>query len=101
MAVATLNVSLSEEQLALINREVDSGQYTSASEVVREAIRQWLERRIAADVAALEKAHAGAWERDTTPAEEAAILRIQKKVRAEMRAERKARNTRKPKTHGA
>jgi Arc/MetJ-type ribon-helix-helix transcriptional regulator len=43
---------------------VDSGQYTSASEVVREAIRQWLERRIAADVAALGKAHAGAWEWD-------------------------------------
>ena len=38
------------------------------------------------DVAALEKAHAGAFERDTTPEELKAILWIQKKVRAEMRA---------------
>jgi antitoxin ParD1/3/4 len=84
MAAATLNVSLSKEQLALINQEVDSGQYASASEVVREALRQWLQRRIEADVAELEKAHAGAWDRDTTPEEEAAIIRIQKEVRAEL-----------------
>jgi Arc/MetJ-type ribon-helix-helix transcriptional regulator len=92
---------MTEEQLAVINREVDSGQYTSASEVVREALRQRLERRIAADVAALERAHSGAWERDTTPAEEDAILRIQKTVRAEMRAEHKTGNSRKPKLRGA
>lgn len=88
MAVTTLNVSLSEEQAAIIGREVESGLYASASEVVREAIREWIKRRIEEDVAALEKAHAGAWERDTTPEEMAAILRIQKQVRAEMRAER-------------
>ena len=39
MPNATLNVSLSKEQLAQVNREVDSGQYVSASEVVREALR--------------------------------------------------------------
>src|ERR1017187_2175242 len=49
MASATLNVSLSKEQLALVNREVDSGQYISAGEVVREALREWLNRRIEAD----------------------------------------------------
>lgn len=91
MAVTTLNVSLSEEQAALISREVESGLYASASEVVREAIREWIRGRIEADVAALEKAHAGAWERDTTPEEMAAILRIQKQVRAEMRAEHNGR----------
>src|ERR1043166_7983202 len=45
MANATLNVSLSREQLAQVNREVESGQYVSASEVVREAQREivlWL-----------------------------------------------------------
>lgn len=58
------------------------------------------ERRIAADVAAPEKAHGGAWERDTTSAEADAILRIQKQVRAEMRAERKTRTTRKTRIPG-
>jgi antitoxin ParD1/3/4 len=74
MAVSTLNVSLSEEQVSLINREVDSGLYASASEVVREAIREWIKKRIEEDVSALERAHSGAWERDTTPQEEKLIL---------------------------
>jgi putative addiction module CopG family antidote len=90
MAVTTLNVSLNEEQAAIIGREVASGLYASASEVVREAIREWIRRRLEQEVAALEKAHAGAFDRDSTPAELKAILRIQKKVRAEMRAERGA-----------
>jgi len=84
MANATLNVSLSEEQLAQVNREIDSGQYVSASEVVREALREWLKRRIQEDVAALEKAHAGAWERDTTPEELAAILNAKRRARAKL-----------------
>ena len=84
MAAVTLNVSLTKEQLALIKQEVHSGQYASAGEVVREALRQWLQRRIEVHVAGLEKAHAGAWDRATTPEEEAAILRMQKEVRAEL-----------------
>jgi len=92
MAAVTLNISLSKEQLALISQEVDSGQFASASEVVREALRHWLRRRIEGDVAKLEKAHAGAWERDTTPEEQSAILRIQKEVRAELIAQSTGRN---------
>jgi len=88
MANATLNVSLSQEQLAQINREVDSGQYVSASEVVREALRDWLNRRIEADVAALEKAHAGAWERDTTARELDAIVQAKQRARAKLSARR-------------
>lgn len=84
MASATLNVSLSKEQLAQVTREVDSGQYVSASEVVREALREWLDRRIKADIAALEKSHKGAWERDTTPEEEALILVAKREARAEL-----------------
>jgi putative addiction module CopG family antidote len=86
MASATLNVSLTKEQLAQVNREVDSGQYVSASEVVRQALREWLDRRIKADVAALEKHHKGAWERDTTPEEEAFILEAKREARAELLA---------------
>jgi Arc/MetJ-type ribon-helix-helix transcriptional regulator len=89
MASATLNVSLSKEQLALVNREVESGQYLSAAEVVREALREWLNRRIEADVAALDKAHKGAWERDTTPEEEALILAAKRESRGELQARSK------------
>jgi len=89
MASATLNVSLSKEQLAQVNREVDSGQYVSASEVVRQALREWLDRRIKADVAVLEKHHKGAWERDTTPEEEALILAAKREARAELLARSK------------
>ena len=93
MPNATLNVSLSKEQLAQVNREVRSGQYVSASEVVREALRDWLNRRIEADVAALEKAHAGAWERDTSPAELRAIIMANRRARASL-ATGKQRNLR-------
>ena len=37
--MATMNVSLSEEFVDFVNREVASGEYGSASEVVREALR--------------------------------------------------------------
>jgi antitoxin ParD1/3/4 len=37
--MATMNVSLSAEMAAFVNREVASGEYSSASEVVREALR--------------------------------------------------------------
>jgi putative addiction module CopG family antidote len=91
MAAMTLNVSLSKQQASLINAEVESGNYMSASEVVREALRLWIERRIAADVAELERRHAGAWERDVTPREETAILEAKHNAREELFAEGKAR----------
>jgi antitoxin ParD1/3/4 len=37
--MATMNVSLSEEFVAFVEREVASGEYTSASEVVRDGLR--------------------------------------------------------------
>lgn len=49
IGAATLNVSLSHEQPALTNREVSAGGCTSASEGVREALREWFQRRIAED----------------------------------------------------
>lgn len=48
-------------------------------------------RTMAEDVAALEAAPAGAWQRAPTAKEEAAILAAQKKARAELRAKRQAR----------
>lgn len=37
--MATMNVSLSKDFVDFVNREVSSGEYGSASEVVREALR--------------------------------------------------------------
>lgn len=37
--MATMNVSLSEEFVAFVERQVASGEYTTASEVVRDALR--------------------------------------------------------------
>jgi antitoxin ParD1/3/4 len=37
--MATMNVSLSDEFAEFINREVASGEYSTASEVVRDALR--------------------------------------------------------------
>ena len=85
-----MNVSLTGDLAEAVSREVKSGDYTSASEVIREALRDWKKRRIEADVVALEKAHTGAWERDTTPEEEAMILEAKREARAELKAKRKA-----------
>ena len=88
MAAVTLNISLTEEQAALINREVDAGNYTSASEAIRDAVRLWLERRVAAETAEFERLSADLWQRDTNAEEEATILRAQKAVRVQISAER-------------
>ena len=37
--MATMNVSLSEEFVEFVNRQVGSGEYSSASEVFRDALR--------------------------------------------------------------
>jgi len=55
-----------------------------AIEVFREVLRDWLNRRIDLEVSALEKAHAGAWERDTTAAELEAIIQAKRRVRAKL-----------------
>ena len=81
MAAVTLNISLTEEQAALINREVDAGNYTSASEAIRDEVRLWLEPRVAAETAGFERLSADLWQRDTNAEEEAAILNAQKAVR--------------------
>lgn len=90
-----MNISLSERQAEMIGAEVAAGRYTSASEFMRELVREWEDQQIAKDMAELERCHAGAFERDTTPEEEAAILQIQKEVRAEMRAKNPGRKGRK------
>lgn len=88
MAVATMNVSLTKRQAEMINREIEAGRYTSGSEFIRERVREWEQRQIEQDLAALELAHAGAWERNATAEEESLILEAQREARAVTRAGR-------------
>ncbi len=94
MRAVTMNVSLTPEQAGLVNGEVNAGNYASASELFREALRLWNERRIAKDVAEFDRLAEGTHERDTTADEEAAILRAQRKARAELRAGSRVRQGR-------
>lgn len=43
--VEKVSVSLSHELLDAVHEAVDSGEYGSASEVVREALREWKQRQ--------------------------------------------------------
>jgi antitoxin ParD1/3/4 len=46
---ATINISLTPQQLRLVRQRVDSGQYESASELIRESLRMLFQQnRLAA-----------------------------------------------------
>jgi Arc/MetJ-type ribon-helix-helix transcriptional regulator len=88
MAVKTMNISLHSQSVTEINGEVQAGHYSSASEFFRELYREWKARKADAAAREFHRLSAGIWERNTTPKEEAAILRAQRKVRAALQAER-------------
>ena len=41
-----ISISLTDSQLQLVEQAVQSGDYASSSEVVREALREWKARRV-------------------------------------------------------
>lgn len=84
-----MNISLPPELADYVRSSV-KGLYGNTSEFFRELLRQRRQAEIEANVKALEAAHAGAYDRDTTPEELAAILDAQREVRAEMAVERRA-----------
>lgn len=43
--VEKVSVALTSEMLAVVREAVESGEYASSSEVVREALREWKRRR--------------------------------------------------------
>ena len=43
--VEKLSIALTPEMAGLVRRAVESGEYASTSEVVREALREWKQRR--------------------------------------------------------
>lgn len=45
--VQKVSVALTPEMLAMLKEAVDSGEYTSTSEVIRDALRGWKARRAA------------------------------------------------------
>jgi antitoxin ParD1/3/4 len=43
--VAKISVALTPEMAALVSQAVESGEYATSSEVIREALREWKQRR--------------------------------------------------------
>lgn len=52
--VQKVSVALTPEFMALLREAVETGEYTSASEVIRDALRHWKERRTQQDMSAEE-----------------------------------------------
>jgi antitoxin ParD1/3/4 len=52
--VQKVSVALTPEFMALLKEAVDTGEYTSASEVIRDALRHWKQRRAIQDMSAEE-----------------------------------------------
>lgn len=52
--VQKVSVALTPELMALLKDAVDTGEYTSASEVIRDALRHWKQRRVLQDMSAEE-----------------------------------------------
>jgi antitoxin ParD1/3/4 len=52
--IEKISVSLTEEQLADVQSAIDSGDYASTSEVVREALREWRDQRTRKEAALTE-----------------------------------------------
>jgi antitoxin ParD1/3/4 len=52
--VQKVSVALTPEFMTLLKEAVDTGEYTSASEVIRDALRHWKERRAVQDMSAEE-----------------------------------------------
>ena len=48
--VQKVSVALTPEFMTLLKEAVETGEYTSASEVIRDALRHWKERRIHQDM---------------------------------------------------
>ena len=43
--VSKISVALTPEMVDLVNQAVESGEYATSSEVIREALREWKQRR--------------------------------------------------------
>ena len=87
--MATMNISLTPQLEKLVNDRVESGLYTSASEVIREALRlldsrdRGMTQQLRADVAAgLRQLDAG----KSRPFDDNAVERIKKAGRAKLAA---------------
>jgi antitoxin ParD1/3/4 len=52
--VQKVSVALTPEFMALLKEAVETGEYTSASEVIRDALRHWKERRTQQEIGAEE-----------------------------------------------
>ena len=81
MKAVTINISLNPDLADFARADSEAGAFDSMSEYMRELIRQRREARIAADVAMLENAMAGAPAGDPGEAELRQIYAVAKRGR--------------------
>jgi antitoxin ParD1/3/4 len=88
--VQKVSVALTPEFMALLKEAVDTGEYTSASEVIRDALRQWKQRRAAQENSAEELRRL--WEEGIAsgPGRFKSIVQIKKEARRRTAAAAKA-----------
>ena len=84
MQTETYTVTLPPELAALVRRKLASGEFSSASEVIRDALREHREHEAARDAARLDELMADAPAREPSRREWAGILKAQKQARAQM-----------------
>ena len=79
--VQKISVALTPEFMAMLKEAVESGEYTSASEVIRDALRHWKERRTCHELSAEELRPL--WQRgvESGPGRFASIDEIKKEAR--------------------
>ena len=84
MQTETYTVSLPSELAAFVRRKLASGEFSSASEVIRDALREHREHEAAREAARLDELMADAPAREPSRREWSGILKAQKQARAEM-----------------
>lgn len=87
--VEKISIALSAEMVILVRKAVETGDYASSSEVIREALREWKARRAACSEAVSELRHL--WEEGIDSGRSAALdmAAIKKRGRRRLQASRK------------
>lgn len=86
MQSESYKVTLPSELAAFVRQKLDSGEFASAGEVIRDALREHQEHEAARSAAILEELMADAPAREPSPTEWSNILKAQKQARSEMQA---------------
>ncbi len=90
--VEKLSIALTPDMAAIVRQAVESGDYASASEVIRDALRDWKLRRAVDQEMVLELRRLWQEGLDSGPAERLDMDEIKREARARLEARAEARS---------